>query len=128
MGQKLFRIIIITAREEVPMPTARVRAPPIIHHHRLPHRTLIVQPGQEARLIPVLASRLPLSVRPQHLRLVTHNQIDQLGQRFRFHEVLLLEAGRLVAQVEGIEPLQLAMVQSEANFRVGPEGTGQLAH
>ena len=65
------------------------RPPAIVDHNVVLDRTVVVEPGKELGAVPVGVRSFPVSVRPQHVRLV---HVDNLVHLRNAH--LLQERGR----------------------------------
>ena len=99
------------------MLASRALAPTIIGHDRVLHRTVIVKPGQKIRGIPVRIGRLPVAIAPEHVGLITLDELIKLRTRLLRHKGLRGPLIRLVLQVERMKPLLETVIQAKTKIR-----------
>ena len=91
---------------------AEFRAPAVIHHHRILHRRLVVQPGEKLGASPHGPGIVPLAVSPYDLRLVTNHKFLKLR---KVH--IVDESVYVVFVVERMTPFQQGVVESHVKPR-----------
>jgi len=107
---------------EIAVHAGGAKAPAIIGHHRVPHWTVVVQPGNELLGTPVLGRSLPVAIGPDDLRQILLHQLHLLRTHLALHKVLLHQQVQLVVGPQRVEPLEQGVVEPELQTRLLPNG------
>ena len=77
---QLTRVVAVSAGVEPSMVAGTARPPAVVDHHEVSDGAVVVEPGQKLGTIPVGVRRLPVPVRPHHVRLVVIDNLVHLRQ------------------------------------------------